>query len=295
MEGADEMNILTGLRTRLRAFLTYPMQVAGVAMLLLFLAIALFGKEWAPHDPLLIDMGNRLQAPDWNYPLGTDHLGRCLLSRLLVGAQATLGLSAVVIILVAMIGVPIGVWAGYTGGRWDALLMRIVDGAGALPEFLVAVAIAGFLGPGLSHVMLAIACVKWIGYARLARGIVQAERTKEYIAAAVVSGSTDPAIIRRHVLRHLVSPLAIVAAGDIGRTILLISALSYLGLGAQPPAPEWGAMLNDGRSYFQKAPELMLYPGLCILAVVLACNMISDSLRDRLDVRNRAKLSEAGR
>ncbi|WP_372631952.1 nickel transporter permease [Cohnella sp.] len=289
------MNILTGLRTRLRAFLTYPMQVAGVAMLLLFLAIALFGKEWAPHDPLLIDMGNRLQAPDWNYPLGTDHLGRCLLSRLLVGAQATLGLSAVVIILVAMIGVPIGVWAGYTGGRWDALLMRIVDGAGALPEFLVAVAIAGFLGPGLSHVMLAIACVKWIGYARLARGIVQAERTKEYIAAAVVSGSTDPAIIRRHVLRHLVSPLAIVAAGDIGRTILLISALSYLGLGAQPPAPEWGAMLNDGRSYFQKAPELMLYPGLCILAVVLACNMISDSLRDRLDVRNRAKLSEAGR
>lgn len=295
MEGAGGVKMLTRMRINLRSFLKYPLQVTGVVLLLLFLAIALFGQQLAPHDPLLIDMGNRLQSPDWNYPLGTDHLGRCLLSRLLIGTQATLGLSAVVIVMVAVIGVPIGVWAGYTGSRWDALLMRIVDGTGALPEFLVAVAVAGFLGPGLSHVMLAIACVKWIGYARLARGIVQAERNKEYIAAAVVSGSSGLTIVRRHILHHLVVPLSILAAGDIGRTILLISALSYLGLGAQPPAPEWGAMLNDGRSYFQKAPELMLYPGLCILAVVMACNMISDSLRDRLDVRSRVKVTEVRR
>lgn len=287
--------MLTTLGIKLNHFFKYPLQVIGIVLLLLFLMLALFGKQLAPHDPLLIDMSNRLQAPDLNYPLGTDHLGRCLLSRLLVGTQATLGLSAIVIIMVVMIGVTIGIWAGYAGTRWDRLLMRIVNVTAALPEFLVAVAVAGFLGPGLFHVMLAIACVKWISYARLARGIVQTERNKDYIAAAVVSGSSASVIIRRHLLRHLVVPISIVAAGDIGRTILLISALSYLGLGAQPPAPEWGAMLNDGRFYFQKAPELMLYPGLCILVVVMACNMISDSVRDRMDVRNRAKVFKTRR
>ncbi len=261
----------------------------GMVLYGFFLILAFTGSWLAPNDPLLIQMSERLQPPSFTYPLGTDHLGRCILSRIMAGTHTTLGLSTAVIVAVAVIGVPIGFLSGYKGGRIDAWLMRVADGAGALPEFLVAVAVAGFLGPGLWNVLLAIACVKWIAYARIVRGVVQTEREKEYVLASIVSGSSGWTIIRRHLLRQAASPLAILVAGDIGRTILLLSALSYLGLGAQPPAPEWGAMLNDGRPYFQAAPALMLYPGLCILLVVLACNMVSDGLRDTLDVRSKQR------
>ncbi|GIQ68377.1 ABC transporter permease subunit [Xylanibacillus composti] len=269
-----------------------PLLSAGLVLFGLFSVLAIFGTWLAPNDPVLIQMSERLRPPSWTYPLGTDHLGRCILSRLLAGTHTTLGLSVAVIGAVAAIGVPIGFISGYKGGRLDALLMRMADGAGALPEILIAVAVAGFLGPGLLNVMLAIACVKWIAYARIVRGLVRSEREKEYVLVSIVSGSSGWTIIRRHLIRHILSPLAILVAGDIGRTILLLSALSYLGLGAQPPSPEWGAMLNDGRSYFQAAPELMLYPGLCILFVVLACNMASDGLRDLLDVRANSRVNE---
>ncbi len=263
-----------------------PLVSTGGVLLLLFLLLAIIGPLLAPHDPLLIQMGERLRPPSMDYPLGTDHLGRCILSRLLGGMPLTLGLAAAVIVIVVAIGIPIGLLAGYAGGRLDTVLMRLADGAGALPEFLIAVAVAGFLGPGLPNVLLAIACVKWIGYARLIRGVIQSEREKEYVLASIAAGSSGWTVIRRHLLRHAGAPLAIVAAGDMGRMILLISALSYLGLGAQPPAPEWGAMLNDGRAYFQSEPQMMLYPGMAILLVVLACNLLSDGLRDRLDVRS---------
>lgn len=266
-----------------------PIIWTGMVLYSFFLLFAFMGSWLAPNDPLLIQMSERLQSPSLAYPFGTDHLGRCILSRLMVGTHTTLGLSTAVIVVVAAIGVPIGLISGYKGGYVDGLLMRVADGAGALPEFLVAVAVAGFLGPGLWNVMLAVACVKWIAYARLVRGVVQAEREKEYVLVSIVSGSSGWTVIRRHLLRQVAPPLAILVAGDIGRTILLLSALSYLGLGAQPPAPEWGAMLNDGRPYFQAAPELMLYPGLCILFVVLACNMLSDGLRDMLDVQGKRR------
>jgi peptide/nickel transport system permease protein len=206
----------------------------------------------------------------------------------MAGTHTTLGLSVAVISAVVAIGVPVGLISGYRGGRMDAILMRVADGTGALPEFLIAVAVAGFWGPGLLNVMLAIACVKWIGYARIVRGVILSEREKDYVLASIVAGSSGLTVIYRHLLRQVASPLAILVAGDIGRTILLISALSYLGLGVQPPAPEWGAMLNDGRPYFQAAPRLMMYPGLCILFVVLACNLLSDGLRDLLDVRGKS-------
>lgn len=260
----------------------------GCVLLALFAAAAIAAPLLTPHDPLLIQMSERLRPPSLDYPLGTDHLGRCILSRLLSGTRMTLGLAVAAIGVVMALGVPIGLLAGYRGGWVDRLLMRLADGTGALPEFLVAIAVAGFLGPGLPQVLLAITCVKWIGYARLIRGVILSEREKEYVSASIAAGSSGWTVIRRHLLRHAASPLAIVAAGDVGRTILLISALSYLGLGAQPPAPEWGAMLNDGRSYFQAEPQLMLYPGLAILLVVLACNLISDGLRDALDVRGRS-------
>ncbi|WP_141501090.1 nickel transporter permease [Paenibacillus luteus] len=269
----------------------YPMLIVGSAIAIFFLILTLMGSWLAPNDSLLIQMQDRLLPPSYTYPLGTDHLGRCILSRLLEGAHTTLGLSLAVIAVVTVIGVPIGLLSGYIGGRVDAVLMRLADGSGALPEFLIAVAVAGILGPGLINVMLAVACVKWIGYARVVRGIVTSERQKEYIMASVVAGSSIGNVIGRHLLRQIASPLGILIAGDIGRTILLISALSYLGLGAQPPAPEWGAMLSDGRPYFQAASQLMIYPGLCILMVVLACNLISDGMRELLDVRGQSTIN----
>ena len=272
----------------LRLVRDHPIIAVGLALLGCFLVVGIAGPVFAPNDPLLISMADRLLSPNAEYPLGTDHLGRCILSRLLAGAPTPLGLSVATIVAVVAIGVPVGLLSGYRGGKLDALLMRVASASGALPEFLLAVAVAGFLGPGLVNVMLAIACVKWISYARIVRGVVMAEREKEYALASIVAGSSGWTVVRRHVLRHVASPLAILASADIGRTILLISALCYLGLGAQPPAPEWGAMLNDGRSFFQAEPQLMMYPGLCILAVVLACNLLSDGLRDLLDVRGRS-------
>jgi peptide/nickel transport system permease protein len=163
--------------------------------------------------------------------------------------------------------------------------MRIADGLLALPEFILAIAIAGFLGPSLTNLMISVVLVKWISYTRVVRGIILSEREKEYVLAAKVGGSPTWKIISRHLLPQIISPVLVLAALDIGKVILIISSLSYLGLGAQPPAPEWGAMLNDGRPYFQTFPHLMIYPGIAIFIVVLSCNLIGEGLRDKLDVK----------
>ncbi|WP_134685138.1 nickel transporter permease [Brevibacillus migulae] len=273
-----------GLR---RSLLRKPSLVLGMSLLTLLVLFAWIGPSIVINDPLTAQMAERLQGPSWKYPLGTDHLGRCILSRLMAGAQLTLGVSALVIATVALIGVPLGLLSGYVGGRFDAAVMRLVDGVSALPEFLLAITIAGFLGPNLANLVLAIVMVKWIGYARVVRSIVLSEREKEYVLAARVAGSSLWTILWRHLLPQILSPVIVLAALDVGKVILTISALSYLGLGVQPPVPEWGAMLNDGRPYFQTIPELMIYPGIGIMIVVIACNLIGEGLRDLLDVRSR--------
>lgn len=263
-----------------------PMLLIGLILLACIILLTLFGPYLVPNDPLTVNMGERLLSPSMKYPLGTDHMGRCIFSRLIAGAEVTLGITTLVVISVIMIGIPVGLIAGYIGGRLDAVMMRIVDGLNALPEFILAIAIAGFLGPSLTNVMLSVVLVKWIHYARVVRGIVLSEREKEYVLAARVGGCSTWKILCRHLLPQIVSPVLVLTALDIGTVILIISSLSYLGLGAQPPIPEWGAMLNDGRPYFQTAPELMIYPGVAILLVVLACNLIADGLRDALDVKS---------
>lgn len=262
------------------------MTVCGLGLMGVIVLITLLGPMLVTNDPLVAQMSNRLQPPSWEYPLGTDHLGRCLFSRLVAGAQTTLGISSLIILTVMLIGVPLGMFSGYVGGRLDALLMRIVDGVGAMPAFILAIAIAGFLGPNLFHLMLSILLVKWIGYARVVRSIVLSEREKEYILAAQISGCRTWTILWKHLLPQIISPVIVLAALDVGKVILTISSLSYLGLGAQPPAPEWGAMLNDGRPYFQTVPELMAYPGIAIMLVVISCNLIGEGLRDVFDVRS---------
>ncbi|PUA36757.1 nickel ABC transporter permease subunit NikC [Paenibacillus elgii] len=277
---------LTARRSAWRRMLRDPMAAVGIGLLTVLLLIILLGPYIVPNDPLTVKMAERLKPASLQYPLGTDHLGRCIFSRLVDGARTTLGFTGLVVLTVALIGLPLGLWSGYVGGRVDALLMRLVDGMGALPEFILAIALTGFLGPSLSNLMLSVVLVKWMGYARVVRSIVLSEREKEYVLAARVGGSGTWKVIGLHLLPHALSPVLVLAALDVGKIILTISSLSYLGLGAQPPAPEWGAMLNDGRAYFQTAPELMIYPGMAILLVVVACNLIGEGLRDLLDIRS---------
>ncbi|MUG72185.1 nickel transporter permease [Paenibacillus validus] len=262
-----------------------PMVMTGMSILLAMLILTLAGPFLIANDPVTVNMSERLLPPSWEYPLGTDHLGRCLFTRLVTGAETTLGISALIIVMVMLIGIPSGLLSGYIGGRVDALLMRIVDGMSVLPDFMLVIAISGFLGPNLQNMIIAIVLINWIGYARVVRSIVLSEREKEYVWAARVAGCSMWTILRRHLLPQIIPPVLVFAALDIGKTILVISGLSYLGLGAQPPSPEWGAMLNDGRTYFQTAPQLMIYPGVAIMLVVISLNLIGEGLRDILDVR----------
>lgn len=262
------------------------MALVGFFILTIIVIITVVGPFLIPNDPFIINMTDRLASPSLTYPLGTDHMGRCIFSRIVIGSQTTLGITALVITTVILIGIPIGLMSGYIGGRLDSFVMRIVDGLIALPEFILAIAIAGFLGPSLLNLMISVVLVKWIGYTRVVRGIVLSEREKEYVLAAKVGGCSTLKIITRHLLPQIISPVLVLAALDVGKVILTISSLTYLGLGAQPPAAEWGAMLNDGRPYFQTIPELMIYPGLAIFFVVLSCNLIGEGLRDKLNVKS---------
>jgi len=262
-----------------------PLTASGICLLTLLLGLTLIGLWLSPHDPVTVQMTKRLQPPSWEYPLGTDHFGRCLMARLAAGAKTTLSMASLALACIILIGVPVGMIAGYAGGRVDAVVMRMVDGAGALPSFLVAVATTGFLGPSLPLLILSVVLVKWTGYARVVRTIVLSEREKEYILAARVAGCGTWTILCRHLLPQAVPSVLVLAAFDVGKIILTISSLSYLGLGAQPPTPEWGAMLNDGRPYFQTVPALMVYPGLAIFLTVAASHLIAEGLRDMMDVR----------
>ncbi|WP_199615147.1 nickel transporter permease [Paenibacillus alkalitolerans] len=263
-----------------------PLALTGAVVLAVILVLSLLGPLIVQNDPFAVNMAERLQPPSMEYPLGTDSMGRCIFSRLAVGAQHTLGITALVVGMIMLIGIPAGLVSGYAGGRLDALLMRVNDGITSLPEYILAIAVAGFLGPSLTNLTIAIVLVKWTGYARIVRGIVLSEREKEYVLAARVGGCSAWKILFRHLTPQVIAPVLVLAALDVGKVILTISSLSYLGLGAQPPNPEWGAMLNDGRAYFQSEPQLMLIPGTAILLVVMACNLIADGLRDTLDVRN---------
>ncbi|WP_338556243.1 nickel transporter permease [Paenibacillus sp. KS-LC4] len=284
---SSELSLPLRRTYRGRQMLYNRTMLLGMGLLGVIMLLALLGPIIVPNDPLTVQMGERLLSPSWQYPLGTDHLGRCIFTRLVVGAQLTLGISAIVIVTVIVIGVPLGLISGYIGGRLDSMIMRLVDGMGALPEFIFAIAFAGFLGPSLPNLIFAIVLVKWIGYARVVRSVALSEREKEYVLAAKVAGCSTWTILHRHLLPQIISPIIVLAALDIGKIIMIISMLSYLGLGAQPPTPEWGAMLNDGRPYFQSAPQLMLYPGLAIMAIIIACNLLGEGLREALDVRSR--------
>ncbi|MCO5385277.1 nickel ABC transporter permease subunit NikC [Desulfosporosinus sp.] len=257
----------------------------GLAIVGLIIAAGIFASYLAPNDPVTIDLAKRLSPADNQFPLGTDHLGRCILSRLLFGIRLSLGSAFLVLLAVMSISICIGTLSGYIGGRVDNLIMRCVDIILAFPGLILAMAVAGVLGPNLKNLMLAMVMTHWAGYARVVRGLVLSVKEKEFVHAARTCGTSGFKLVTRHILPNIVSPVIVLATIDMGQIILGISGLSFLGLGAQPPAPEWGAMLNDGRSYMQVAPQLMIAPGLSIGIVVLAFNLLGDGLRDAFDPR----------
>ncbi|MCZ0703079.1 peptide/nickel transport system permease protein [Natronobacillus azotifigens] len=253
-----------------------------------FLLILIFFGEWImPYDPFQIDMNNRLESMSHQHWLGTDQLGRDIFSRIVYGAKLTIGLGVITIILSVIVGVPIGLISGFSGGKIDAVFMRIIDAILTFPDFILAIAIAGLLGPSLTNIVIAIVLVRWIVYARLVRSQVLELKQQEYILASKISYSSKWRTIRMHILPHLIPTIIAIGAVDVGKVILLISSLSYIGLGAQPHIPEWGAMLNDGRGYFQVVPALMMYPGLAIMLTVLIFHLLGDGLKNRFDIRKR--------
>jgi peptide/nickel transport system permease protein len=261
--------------------------ILGTMMMLVIVLSALAAPLIAPHSPTRQHLSDAFAMPSMTYPLGTDHLGRDLLSRVLFGARTTLGATALVLAVVLVVAIVVGVVAGYAGGWIDALLMRLVDLVLAFPGLLLAVAVAGTLGPGLLNATLALALVWWAGYARLIRGLVLELRHREYVVAAEALGIPRGRIASRHILPNVLGPVVVVASLDGGAIVISIAGLSVLGLGAQPPTPEWGAMLNDAQPFLQTEPWLIVAPAIAIVLTVLGWNLVGDGLRDWLDPRSR--------
>jgi peptide/nickel transport system permease protein len=234
------------------------------------------------HDPAEQHLEMRLSGPLEDYPLGTDHLGRSLWSRLVFGARLSLGVAVGVALASIAIGVLVGLCSGYFGGIIDTVLMRITDLMLALPRLVLALAIAGTLGPSITNLALALVIVSWAGFARVFRSQVLSLREREYVLASRSIGAKNRWIVCKHVLPQLLSTILVMATVDFGSLVLSISGLSFLGLGAQPPTPEWGTMLNDAQIYFTSAPQLAIIPGLAIVSVGLASNLLGDSLVHRL-------------
>jgi len=256
----------------------------GLVLVTVFLVMAAIGPRLAPQDPREVTV-DRLQGPSLDHLLGTDGLGRDLFSRLLHGSRLTLGTALLAALLVTAIGLVVGTLSGFVGGVVDTALMRLVDVVLAIPGLVLALAVAGLFTPSLLAVMLGLVTIWWAGYARVVRSLVLAVRARPFVEAARAVGASEGRVLLTHVLPGVISPVVVLATLDIGQLMLVISGLTFLGLGAPPPTPEWGAMLNEGRVYFLSDPHVVIIPGLAISLTVLGFNLLGDGIRDALDPR----------
>jgi peptide/nickel transport system permease protein len=256
-------------------------------------ALAALAAPWLPLAPDRIDLPRILAPPSPAAWLGCDDLGRPVLDRLLVGARTALLVGFGVVAVSALVGTLIGAVAGYVGGWVDLVLVRVIDVFLAFPGILLAIALAGILGPGLGNVVIALSVVGWVGYARLARAQILSLKQRDHVLAARALGAGPVRILARHLLPLALAPLIVEATFGVAGAVIAEAGLSFLGLGVQPPAASWGSMIRDGVGYMLVAPHLVLGPGLAILLVVLAINLLGDALRDRLDVRG-ARGAEPG-
>lgn len=253
---------------------------------IIIILIAICAPLIAPYDPYESVLQNALLPPGGDHLLGTDKLGRDIFSRVLYGSRISLSSTFILVCCIFVVGTVLGILSGYFGGWVDVIIMRISDMMVSFPGMVIAIAIAGILGPSVTNAVIAITIVSWTKYARLARSLVLKIRHKDYVYAAVVTGSKTMYILKQYMLPNTLPTLVITAATDIGSMMLELAGLSFLGFGAQAPAAEWGAMLNEGRAYMQYCPWLMIAPGIAIFIVVVVFNLLGDSLRDVLDVRD---------
>ncbi|HEX8926080.1 MAG TPA: ABC transporter permease [Terriglobales bacterium] len=271
-----------------RAIRANPLATAGVVLICVFTIFALLAPWLAPQDPAHIDLPARLQSPSHHHWLGTDELGRDILSRVIFGARISMLVGASVVVGSLLLGTIVGSFAGYYGGRLDRFINVIVMNAFlSFPGILLAIAFVAFLGPGLWNLILALIIGGWVGYARLVRAQVLAAREREYVEAARSLGASDWRILTRHILPNIMQPVIVQAAIGMAGAVLAEGTMSFLGLGVPPQVASWGSMLNDGRSHLFDAPHLVIFPALAVMLAVLAFNFIGDAMRDYLDPRSR--------
>ncbi|MBV9172910.1 MAG: ABC transporter permease [Chloroflexi bacterium] len=273
----------------LRVLLRTSSGRVGVGIILLVVLMALGAPVAAPYSPIAVNPANRLTPPSLAHLMGTDELGRDVLSRVLFGSQISLQVGVVSVSIAAVLGVLIGLSAGFYGGRLDLLVMRIVDVMQAFPGFLLALAIVAMLGPSLPNAMIAVGVGEAPGYARLVRGSVLSIKNQDYVLAARVLGASNFQIMRTAVLPNVLAPIVVLATLGFPVAVLAAAALSFVGLGAQPPSPEWGAMIVSGRNFITNAPWLINFPGLAIFVTVLGFNLFGNAVRDALDPRLRQR------
>ncbi len=259
--------------------------LVGLVIVILFFLSALLAPLLAPHDPLEHNLAYKLALPSWDYPLGRDELGRCILSRIIYGARISLLIGVIVISIGILVGVPIGMVSAYYGGKIDFMIQRFVDTMLAFPGILLALLLIAMLGVGLHNVMVAVGISTIPVYARLARSSVLSIKERQFVEAAKSIGASDLNIIIKHLLPNSLSPIIVQSTLHMATAILWAAGLGFLGLGVNPPTPEWGAMLNGGRLYIRVASHVATFPGLMIFITVLGFNLLGDGLRDALDPR----------
>ena len=257
----------------------------GLGILAALAVLALGAPWWSPGDPIRTAPRQALEPPGGRHPLGTDQFGRDVASRVVYGARISLTVGLVAVSIAVLLGAPLGLVSGFYGGRLDAFVMRVMDVMLAFPGILLALAIVSVLTPGLANVMIAVGLAAVPTYARLMRATALSAREFLYVEAARAIGARDLFILARYILPNVVAPLIVTATLGLGAAILSAAALSFLGLGSQPPTPEWGRMLSEGRDYLREAWWISTFPGLAIMVTVLAMNLLGDGLRDVLDPR----------
>jgi peptide/nickel transport system permease protein len=283
---APERGVL--LKRQLSQALRNPTLMFGLIVIVAMLVMAVCAPILTSEDPIKLQLGSRLRAPSAAHWLGTDDLGRDILARVMYGSRTSLWIGLVVVLVAGTLGFTLGATTGYLRGLFDDVVMRLIDIVLAFPPLILAMAIASFLGPDLNNTMLAIAIVHIPKYTRLARGEALALREALFVQAARSAGASGLRIVFRHIIPNSLSSMLVVATLDFGLVILTAASLGFLGLGAQPPTPEWGLMVADGRKFLIDSPWFSTFPGLAIMLVVIAANVVGDGLRDLLDPRLRS-------
>jgi peptide/nickel transport system permease protein len=256
--------------------------ILGLILILLFTFAGIFAEHIAPHDPYAVDITKKLLTPGRDFLMGTDQLGRCILSRIIFGIRTSLATAVVATMIMVFIGLPLGILAGYAGGLVDNMVMRLADIASSFPSSLLALAIVGVMGPSMVNIIIVFVILWWAPFARIVRSSVVKLKESDFVMAAEAAGSSRSSIVFKHILLNSISPIIVLATLRIAAVIMHVASFSFIGLGSQPPAADWGVMLNDSRPYLTSHPLMMFWPGLAIVVSVFAFNLVGEGLNDAL-------------